>query len=616
MLELYINNRLANLSAGQSVDITATNPDLDPDGIPRAFTLPFRIPASAQNSGVRQHATRLDAAIPPDPTAEVHFQSDTLMQGYWESTGANEQEEEGSVTSTELAIWKKLEEVRISTLLDTIQMPLPQYLRWRLHLTPSSSTYLVQFGTVTITVNYPPVGGDLQAATNLANAINVQFPGMASSGFPNILWLDAVKVQQNPITGFSNMTMVESRTPGQYYQAAMHQHVNIVNLTPVDSHCFPVIGWENLYGTKNPGYTNVVNFWANGNQFENEKYLLTEDFRWKCTYIPFVKMPYIMEKIAAAVGFTGWAGEVWDDADWKKAIVTNNYTVDRVVTELHWINLGIGNVNYKMNCFKSAINLNQHVPDITAADFLRRIFRTFALRMEAKDGVLRLDRRKKKFAPLPWDITSIVSKQYSIKRPRSKAWALVYEKDEKETLPASATQLIPIRRGSNGPETALLPTWQYKRQYQLTDSGFAKVPFTSSEAESDATGGRPRSTYPFGLLFFHGLQPTILNLPYPMASHDNYTHENIKIGAYSLDITGPDGLYEQWHAGHIELSVGDVIDVEAHASYAQVRRLMGWERTEVTFAHPKGQVRGVVKSARVSFSGDDMSLLRLEVVKA
>jgi hypothetical protein len=138
---------------------------------------------------------------------------------------------------------------------------------------------------------------------------------------------------------------------------------------------FPVIKAPDFYGAISdyPGY---VNFY----QTDIQEYYIPQAIdgvRYGPVAVP---MPYFVGILKKAIESTGYklTGKFTDDTDVKKLIIVNNYALDSMVynaadpTNTHASNIYI-------NTWSDFINLANHVPEISIADFLNAVKNFFHL---------------------------------------------------------------------------------------------------------------------------------------------------------------------------------------------------------------------------------------------
>lgn len=621
MLEVLLENESLELEADAAVSITATNPILDKDSIPRKFSLPFTLPVSPKNARIFAHRHRLDAVrATAKRSGKIRFMGDDVAIGNVIEQKSSPDRLEVAYANEVLDIWKKLGEFKISEILETVAIATPglPLARWQFQLDVNPATYTMTFpaplGTVTQTAGSGPVDRDIAGGT-LAASINAVVPGFASYFSGGELYLDGALMNQWPVSYFAGMSIVSAVSPGWRKYLNVKGHVEAVNATPVDTHCFPVVLWPSFY----PLFTNapfqqagsLVNAAADGAWFEIVPTAVTADAAWENTVVPMVRVPYVLERIRARLGYDIWRGDVWDDAEFQELILLNNYALDSVSKDYY------DDLTFKnLNVFKQEIDLNRHVPALSAADFVRALCATFNLLFEADGGALSFQKKTAIIALPPENISAFTAPNYAIERSEQPGWALKYAKDAAEMHIVPAGHLTEISSGSGGSVTEVARTLDWVTGVILGDNGLAKLPVTSRSGVSDYFDQKTAATtMPLTLLFYRGLQNTSLSDPYPYASHDTTNYAGGSVGAYSLDISGTSGLYAKWHKGHVELADADAISVTARLPLHILQQLLLWENARIRIIRPAGSVVCVVKSLSFSLRKRGLSEVKLTALR-
>lgn len=619
MIALTIAGKQLDLSPDQEIGLVESNPAFDRDFIDRGFSFPFSLPSSARNGAIRRHKNRMDVANGGASTdAKLTFHGAEVFSGKLKQERASETAEEVAFNNATLDFWKKLRTIKINSLLDTIVWkPEGQpEAEWTYQVNPGPATHTIQIdaGTASAVSSDGTIDQQDIVANLIVIQLNALVTGIARIGSGGTIYLNAAVLESNPVTSTSNITLVAHLGAGlQNYQNVI-AHVDDVNNTPVDTHCFPVISWSTFYRTKNPMFGNTspgyVNLWADGDFWPNAKYAstITVD-RWENTIVPCVRVPYVLGKIAVAAGYAEFAGEIWEDADIQKLIIPNNYALDKITEEYYddW-------VKYKRNTFQTEANLNNHVPDMTAEDFIRDLCTSLCAYVKVEGGKIYLLRKRSQLSGNATDLTTKIERAYEVQRNDGGGWRLDYDRIDTEQL-SLPTQLQALEYGNGDIETLVIPSFYFYTGVTLRTYGLAKVPVTIQNGISDVYDQQGRSTLPLALLFFYELQPTNAANDYPFASHDNTNQLGTELGAYSLSITGPFGLYEKWHRGHIELSDADTIVVTVHLTLGALRKITQWRNTRVRFEHPNGAVVGVVKKLEYGLSVRGLGPVRITLLK-
>lgn len=608
MLEIRVNDTPLELSPDTDVQITASNPVLDKDAIERTFSFPFKVPASPNNRRARQHRNRLDAAsTAKSQPGSLTFQSHRLVTGLVEQTGFSRDQEEIVCVSRPMKIWEALGKIKIHEILETIDVtagrPTPA---WRFGL-GSGGNYEIWIHGEYFNSQASNIGQIPAAATSLVNQINAKFPAMATydSG-GNALVLDGLLVEQHPIEKFLALSLNSRINAADFHYANMKLHVNTVNATPVATHCFPVLRWEEAYSGKLYLPLELANAAWNGAILENPTYDTDYD-QWHNTLIPCVRIPYILDRIAATLATHDFSGEALSEPEFQSLILVNNYTLDQVI-RAQYDDL----LYYKRNAYKALINLNKHVPQLTAADFITRLCTTFSLYLDIADDQMIFQKKRARIAAPANDIANDISIEYTVATNRVNGWKLAHLRNEKDTMPLDG-QFTDITFEGGEAVTQIHQSLVMGEHYLY---GIVKMPATRQPLLSNVFDtGAANSTLPFTLLFFWGNQPGGASITYPYASSDNRNQPGKYLGRYTLDISGPDGLYEQHHKGIIEATVADVVTIVAYLTIGQLQRLLTWSSARLRFYHPEGAVTGILRTVQATLREGWRIATRLDVLR-
>jgi hypothetical protein len=145
---------------------------------------------------------------------------------------------------------------------------------------------------------------------------------------------------------------------------------------PDIKYCFPMIKAPNFYGAfdSQPGYFNfyftpsdlyVTNDTSPGNAFHG--------------YV--VPMPFFIHIFKKVFEFIGYkiSGSFLEDPDISQIIIFNNYALDNVLYDPSDVNIPV------INIWASTIDLKNHVPDISIADFIKAVKNFFNLGIFVND---------------------------------------------------------------------------------------------------------------------------------------------------------------------------------------------------------------------------------------
>lgn len=613
MLELKANGQTLEIDPNTTISFTATNPITDKDNIKRGFSFPFRIPPSPANLHARAHNIRLDARRrPADVPGTLTFASSRVFSGVVRQQKASAEGEEISLANTPLDVWKALGDFKISEILEEVFIPQTVQAQWIYSFNATPNTYAIALDNVlaTATANNP---GELNTAIgSIATQLNAANPGVAT-WFPGegTIKLQSSIINQHPVIQIVSVQLQSAISVAEAREANMEAHINYVIDNDVETHCFPAIQWDRLYSGQNIFFEGIVNRFLNEALFPNT---LETEKAWRNTVIPMLRVPYVLRRIQERLGLAAWHGAVFDADFIQKLIVVNNYTLDDTTYE-RYPDGPVNNVQRWRGGYKASFKLNNHVPEITAAAFIKAICDTFALELNYADGGLSFARKQDSINNTPMVLDGYVSADYDVERNYSDGWAIRYTTNPAEQFDASG-HLNPVVSGAGENVLYIPPSFHKYSGAAINPFVLAKVPITAQPGVSDSVdGSKGRSTLPITWLFYYGVQPASNSQLYPFASYDNRNYFDSILGTDTLDIDTPEGLYIRHHKGVIELSTKDTLTIPAVLPIGQLQKLLTFRQSRVKFYHPHGEVVGVLSAISYALSQRGLTNIKLEILK-
>ena len=617
MLNIRVNSEPIDLSADQGFEVVSTNPVIDKDRISRAFSFPFGIPATPKNSKIRQHPHRLDSSkVRGHDAGIVEFGGHQLLTGEVKTSSTANEGEEAFIQNIPLDVWEQLKAFKISEILETIDVDVSTgYMAvwWFTAQTPPNLYQIIIDGEVFV---YDSLPGDdtFDVVTAMATLINATYPDMATAQATTALLLDAAQINDHPIQIDATLHFLSLNsvvTAGELSMRKMMNHVEDVFATPATTHCFPVIRWHDLYPSGgNTLFSNWVNMAIDGVAFENFK---DTDRRWPNTFIPMVRVPYILEKIRTQIGAVGWIGDVFESEAIQQLIVVSNYCLDKLFYD-RFDDVDHTNEFGYINGFELSWSLNACVPDMSAADFIREICGLYALTLDYGDGSLAFLKSKVAADKPPVNLNGKAAKRYKIAKNPLNGWVLKYQDSLLEKY-ADAGQLNAVAVGDSDVKIEIPRTFFMTSDYASSLGGHLKVPITQQAGAARVfSSNAARTTLPLTFLLERGQQSAELGNQYIYATHDTTDYDGAEIGDVALSIEGDKGLISVWHAGIIEFTDGDMLSITAVLSLGDIQKMMAWKTARATFYNPAGQVTGIVKSMRAKMAGNVIDPVAIEIV--
>lgn len=613
MLKIRIDTQYLDLAVDTELTITLHNPAFDNDAGEHLYSFPFRFPWTENNISILQNPQRLDTNGNAKFSASLEIEGLPFEQnGVLTLIGQAFDGQGGSaVFKNETADFlDDLSRIKINEILDTISPTSVATAEWLLDTTiDPPHIYTLSIGGVPFSYNAPGTDDKLGVLAALQTLINAEYPNLSSVTGALQLSLDAETMNDYSLGSLDGLSVVSVTTLGDARQQALASHVDGINNTPVSSHCFPSFWWDGFYAGNNKGFfQNKINVWLDGTTITNTAKAGAND-GWEHTYIPFVKLPYVFQKIADQLSdISSWKGEM-DDTEIQQLILFNNQALDQVYHDRQ-----SDNSKLYLNGFKSTFQLNDHVPDITALDLLKNFLTIFALYFTRIGSTIYFHKKQDQLTPDPIDWTHLSEPHFSATRTGQEGFKIEYS--DTNDLATTSGQLSEYTSGA-GENIYTLPFHTVRfANLVLTSNTIAKLPITKQKGSSDE-GGLGQNDYKFRLLFYRGLQPAANADTYPFATHDHKNYENTVLGPLSLDIATPvNGLYGQYHKGVANLIAdGQPVKRSTRLSIHDILELRKWTNARRIVQLADGQMVGVIKSVQFKVNTKGMSVAIVEYLQ-
>jgi len=597
MLALKIENTALDMPAGQRLRVVMSCPLFDRDRIVRTFSQPFTLPLSPRNRRVLRHVDRFDASEAwGERECQLWLGGGQYERGELVSLGSDDEGIEVVFRNLPLTLMDDLKQVYINEILEDIAVPYvadPSIIS--LESVVSEPLYVIVIGGNTYTSIET---GPLDIANDMVDQINADFPGMAavsSSGARVDLqseMLSEVGADWSLLVAFTFYSYVNF---GEANQFNFVSHVEGVVATPVDTHCFPLLHWAGFYDGKNAETTNFVNPVLDGSGLLNE--YVDAETDWLYSYMPAVRVPYIIERIRNAAGIGYVAGYFNDNADAGAMIMVSDRTNDKAYHDF----LQSNEYQY-INGFEQTIVLNKHVPKMTALDFLQKLANGLNLIIDYKDGGLHFTKALDLVSLPPVNWSQYVNPaRYNRAITKPEGVLLSYPLDEAEAY-VPIPQLQAYELGAAGVRVEMSFSSLYMATRPMPDHGTLRCPHTTRKGKCPAYG-QDLATMATYFLFYRGVGVSSLPEDYEYATHDELdTDASTVIGGLSLELDGTYGLVAQNYGA--TLGYGDLSEMEITAIVpeSEIYRLKKWDNARVHFYHPNGPVTMAIRSVEFEMS--------------
>lgn len=629
MFAIRLNDKYLDLAPNTAPTITIVNPLFDRDGAERLYTYTFKLPNTPTNTALLRHAHRLDNQSNATTYTGAVLE---LVQGVPFEHGILELDDQEFGPDGVNAVFKnhvpplfeELDKIKINTILETIAVPqeTTPYWMFALSVPPTSAgiTYALTVNGISYSYTTPMSVVNAAVTQSLALALNADYPGLADAGFYDELRLfsaeaNLVNIVLGTLTNLEEPTVV---TVGQAAYTDIRAFVNDISFAPDERVTFPYIYWEKFYKDLVANYQLRANPWVDGDWIENEPW--EEKFRWQHTLVPFVRLPYILAEIAAVIPsyFSAHTGFFAED-DGAQLIFFNNRSLDKLYYD-KYVSGTVVTWKY-LNGFRQSIDLNQHVPDLTAGDLFRRLMAHFALYMRVDGSVLDFIKKTAQLSNAPMDWTHLSTSSFTGTRKRRRGFRLklpdLRAEDKNFAEAVFSGQFDDVVSGEGFTEIQLpFGSCKYGDQIAVvTLTGTLKCPAIAQPGSSDE-GGIGDNPYSPRLLFDRGIQPTSDGDNYVMATHDNTNEAALSVGLLSLDLAGTSGLYQRHHRGLLQLVTdGTPITKYLDLSLGDITLLRSWTNSRRKVYDPDGEFVGIIKSIQFKPTATGIGLAKVEFVK-
>lgn len=423
---------------------------------------------------------------------------------------------------------------------------------------------------------------------------------------------DVIKFYSNAVGVYPNYIDVASsggtgrtltRTDGEVLDMQDHMEEHLAVYPDVDYVFFPVKN-PGAYGDSPGDYGGYINYYTAGKfPFNAHVGEVATEFL-KYPICPFPYFLYVLKQVFTEHNYTTF-GNFLDDPEIKKLTIYNNYLLD-----LFWHNLTFNN-------WQKSIDLRNHVPDISIADFLKELKKFFSL-----GYFFDLSTKRVEIVPLKDilasveydDWTSIAEPSLEIEMTEGAGYTLKYSRDDDDDLVEERNQSIegltildpvenfgdlPAASASNAGSICLIMDWD---EYYIVEDDFDGTTHTygwayysdniwdyqvgdgktelsniisaishyrplSSPSLPDKSWlvpyvnqecGSPyigKNSFSFRLLFYRGLHSDGDANSYPLATTHPFNYNTTNIGNYSLGADGEYGMVEQWNKNWINFLI-------------------------------------------------------------
>lgn len=450
--QLYISDTPVDLDTASSISLSFVCPAFDDDSAERGYSLPFRLPHTPDLLTLLKSKQRLDTAdVTDELSAKVAIETQDLAEGLYRVESSTNGFFDGHFENESRANLNSLGQLKIQNLMPTVAIPQTILNRWYFQLRPTGLAT-----GYSMTIDGHPFATD--NANSFASAINGalgETVAVSDGGFQVTLSPMADGHSYliiNTIPAYNGITLLSTS-----YTAVGAQRQNFLNFvsssltTPRTDMSFALMQNVNLYEGKNAAWSGLINFaeysvvdssWRTGFKVTSDLsgfWLSSDATAWKYAFVPFVRVSYILQKIAEAMGVTTVAGELVEWTELMTLLVYNNRSLDDVKQAYEFSELKY------TNGYGVEIALKNHVPDMSAAEFLSEFCDDFGLSWKIDDERLLFTKKETLVEGRPttdWSGYLVAgSEERGYKRPRGFTFRYKNDDSDKATSTALASYI-------------------------------------------------------------------------------------------------------------------------------------------------------------------------------
>lgn len=597
MLAITINDTSLDLAPRTRLRYTLDNPIFDPDGMPRGYSFPFRIPATARNLRILGYANRLDIRDRSRKYAgQLHVDGVLIETGIVQITGAANDEIEIVLKNDARDLLDQISKLKVRELVGTVMVPQISTgeIRYRLE---NTTYWLIRIDDNTYSLN-DAGATPTDAQFHFLSVINADYPNLVVPHSTDQL---DFRVHLHPtanlkVSEWVNVTYVSGDNVYEGRQINVQTWVNGLAANPIDEMSFPTIYADYFHDGEIPGAAAFINYYHDGNNIDN---VATGDVDWNHSYVPFVRIRYLLSVVIQALGYTP-AGSLYT-SEWIQQLL---YYTNKAIDDLVEGDFGPG-LNY-FNSYLQSIPIAEYIPDISGTELLSWI-QFLNYYFEIEDNELRIHSRVAPLRRPPVDWTDITQEEYAFDLPERTGFRLEYATIEGEhhlynnhVTPYGSgenQQVFPVRPIYSGifGDVDLNSTWAIL----ATDKpGSSETIALANDNDVRIALDRGLQTDQEGLEYVYG------------SSTDKDSFNNVAYNS-SLILEGDNGVFKSHWEGWVELIDAPTVRRRCRLTPADILDLKQWKNPMRYIYHPQGATIGVIK--RVSLQIDEEGISAAEV---
>jgi hypothetical protein len=612
MFAIRIKDTYLDLDPRAAISIRMNNPIFDADNFPRTWTLPFSLPLTPRNLAVLGYPNLINfSGKKKIENTVLYIEGLPFETGTFTIKKSSDQYISAVFQNVDLSVLDQLEKINIHEILETVPIPQTNVAQTILTIDSPPGDYSLNVNNMNYQLDasdiliYPDA---ISVAGQLELLINADFPNWAAANTPNELIISPPVGENLSLQVFEGVNVQTNTPPAAANQANMKDYVEDSVVNGNNKISFATIFNPAFYENANANFEGYINYVEDGVMKENEPELSRQFVH---TLIPFVRLSYIFERIVANSDIKAIAGDFFELADTQQLIIYNNYALDQIS---EYIDVVTASTRY-LNGFKAEIDINQHVPELTAKEALNLL--GFAnVYYEFKGETIYIRKKIGQLLQPATDWTKKAEPSINQDFAEEEGFSLRYPTDDTDTAKRSG-QLTELKIGDGG-DPLILPIgtlYEDTRSVFLDPDAFTwAIPYIEQKGSSDELNIGKNETG-VKLLFDRGNRQNSRDNNYPYATHKDVDYKAQSVGTYTLDWSGATGIYETFWKQYLPLLQGDTVSKNIRLNIQDILDIRKWENSRRTIRHPNGHLSGVIKTISFKIDQTGISPAIVEFIK-
>lgn len=600
MLGISVNDNLLELSPNTSLRYTLDNPIFAPDGLPRGYTFPFRIPATPRNLKALGYANRLDIrAKERKYTGTLYIQGIPIETGVVQITGGADDDIEIVLKNTARDIIDELAIIRVRDLVDTVNVPDIANAGVIRYFLENTTSWTIKIDDNTFFYDAPGAT-QADAQLQLIIQINAVYTGLAAPFSSDSIELltNQYPTANYKVSEWLNVTYVSGETIYEGNQTNIQTFVAALATTPRNDITFPTISAFYFHERQTVvSISQYLNYLLAGSTIDN---VATTDKDWNHSYVPFVRIRYLLELVVNQLGFE--IGGSLYYSEWIQQLI---YYTNKALDDL--LEGDFGPTLKYYNQHLQSIPIADYIPDLTGADLFDWI-KFLNYYFEINDNEMQLRSRVTPLQQPPINWTKKTEKGYSFDLPDREGYRLEYADIEGE-LDLYYNQIQPY---SNGDNEMNFPVRPFYSAIFGNDTGNWQLIATNKPGNSQTIG--LENDTDIRIAFDRGLQQDSIGSDYVQASTSDQDSTGSVAFTSSLLFEGDNGVFTSHWESFLQIIDAPTVRRRMELSIADILELKKWRNPMRYIYDPNGTMIGVIKRVSLRIDTNGLGLADIEFV--